>query len=185
MLTSVVACQHVVMIGDHKQLRPKNEHYPLTVEARRGFALNRSLFERLVLTGFPVEQLQVQHRMHPSIARIVSELTYDGKLQNSAKVAKYPSLRGARAGDTLLFINHEFAEDGEAAEKSSGNLAMRSATQSKCNVREAEYTACVVRYLLLQNYRSDQIVGKESFLSFFFFFFHFNAFARLQHFYTL
>jgi len=41
------------MIGDHKQLRPKCQHYPLAVEPNRGFDLNRSLFERLAIApGF-------------------------------------------------------------------------------------------------------------------------------------
>jgi superfamily I DNA and/or RNA helicase len=41
-------CQHLIMIGDHQQLRPKVEHYPLQKESKCGFDLNVSLFERLV-----------------------------------------------------------------------------------------------------------------------------------------
>jgi superfamily I DNA and/or RNA helicase len=60
-------CKHVIMIGDHKQLRPKAEHYPLTVESGRGHNLNKSLFERLA-TRLPVAALSTQWRMHPDIA---------------------------------------------------------------------------------------------------------------------
>lgn len=37
--------KRLIMIGDHKQLRPKAQHYPLTVESGRDYDLNRSLFE--------------------------------------------------------------------------------------------------------------------------------------------
>jgi superfamily I DNA and/or RNA helicase len=54
--------QHLIMIGDHKQLRPKVEHYSLSVQAGQGHSLNVSLFERLVLAGLPCATLAVQHR---------------------------------------------------------------------------------------------------------------------------
>lgn len=54
--------QHLIMIGDHKQLRPKVEHYDLSVQAGQGHSLNVSLFERLVLAGLPCATLAVQHR---------------------------------------------------------------------------------------------------------------------------
>jgi hypothetical protein len=41
------ACEHLIMIGDHKQLRPKVEFYPLQKESGRGHDFNVSLFERL------------------------------------------------------------------------------------------------------------------------------------------
>lgn len=51
-LTSLSAnIKHVILIGDHKQLRPKTECYELTVEAGKSFDLNRSLFERLIMEG--------------------------------------------------------------------------------------------------------------------------------------
>ncbi len=43
-------CEHLILIGDHKQLRPKVEHYPLQKESEKGYNLNVSLFERLVDT---------------------------------------------------------------------------------------------------------------------------------------
>ena len=48
MLTSIGdSVKHVIMIGDHKQLRPTAECHDLSVERGLGYALNRSLFERL------------------------------------------------------------------------------------------------------------------------------------------
>lgn len=49
----------LILIGDHKQLRPKAEVYDLTVQAGKGYRLNMSLFERLVLEGYPHSVLAV------------------------------------------------------------------------------------------------------------------------------
>lgn len=61
----------LLFTGDHKQLRPKVEHYELSVQAGRGHSLNVSLFERLVQAGMPHATLAVQHRMHPDISRLI------------------------------------------------------------------------------------------------------------------
>ncbi len=51
-LTSLSAnVKHVILIGDHKQLRPKVECYDLQVESGQMLDLNMSLFERLILQG--------------------------------------------------------------------------------------------------------------------------------------
>lgn len=44
--------KQLVLIGDHKPLRPK-VHHDLRVEKGDGYDLNRSLFERLILKGYP------------------------------------------------------------------------------------------------------------------------------------
>lgn len=54
------ATKHLVLIGDHKQLRPKVENFDLTLVSRQGYNLDRSLFERLVLSGRPAVSLEVQ-----------------------------------------------------------------------------------------------------------------------------
>ena len=52
--------KHLILIGDHKQLRPKLEHYPLSVEAPHcDFNFNISLFERLIKSGMEHGTLQV------------------------------------------------------------------------------------------------------------------------------
>lgn len=53
--------KQLVLIGDHKQLRPKVETYDLSVQAGKGYTLNVSLFERLVLGGYPHATLEVCH----------------------------------------------------------------------------------------------------------------------------
>ena len=48
--------QHLILIGDHKQLRPKTNDHILA----RDYHLDISLFERLVTNGFPHTTLQLQ-----------------------------------------------------------------------------------------------------------------------------
>ncbi|POR37531.1 NFX1-type zinc finger-containing protein 1, partial [Tolypocladium paradoxum] len=53
-LTAMVpTVEQLILIGDHKQLRPKVNNYALSVEKGDGFDLNRSLFERMILQGAP------------------------------------------------------------------------------------------------------------------------------------
>ena len=69
----------IILIGDTAQLPPliasvdKNEF----LESEK-----LSLFERLIKSGHPTEQLQVQYRMHPDIGDFVSREFYEGSLIN-------------------------------------------------------------------------------------------------------
>src|SRR5947207_6157264 len=85
--------KQLVLIGDHKQLRPKVNNYNLTVEKGAGFDLNRSMFERLVVRGFPHTTLSKQHRMCPEISRLIRHLTYPDLL-DAEKTQNRPKLRG-------------------------------------------------------------------------------------------
>ncbi|KIJ59315.1 hypothetical protein HYDPIDRAFT_140803 [Hydnomerulius pinastri MD-312] len=97
----------MILIGDHKQLRPKVNSYQLTVEKGDGFDLNRSLFERLVLKGFPHETLSTQHRMRPEISAFIRELTYP-ELQNTyeaqmvLKIMRYLAQQGYKSEDIVI-----------------------------------------------------------------------------------
>lgn len=68
--------RHVIMIGDHQQLRPKVETYHLTAAAMTGYDLNVSLFERLIKGGMAHAVLETQHRMRPEISSIARHMTY-------------------------------------------------------------------------------------------------------------
>ncbi|RKP19365.1 hypothetical protein ROZALSC1DRAFT_22345 [Rozella allomycis CSF55] len=70
------SCKQIIMIGDHKQLRPKINLYNLSVESGNGHDLNKSLFERLVSNDYPHVCLDTQHRMRPEISECVRLLTY-------------------------------------------------------------------------------------------------------------
>nr|KAG5702199.1 hypothetical protein BaRGS_033911 [Batillaria attramentaria] len=69
--------RQVVLIGDHKQLRPI-----ITCQAAADMGLDQSLFERLYKTRsrIPKTFLSEQYRMHPKICEFPSEEFYNGKL---------------------------------------------------------------------------------------------------------
>ena len=56
------------------------------------FDLNVSLFERMILNGFPLAGLEEQHRMGPPIASVVSRVFYP-QLRNHPAVERYPDIR--------------------------------------------------------------------------------------------
>jgi hypothetical protein len=109
-------------------LRPKVNNYTLTVEKGEGYDLNRSLFERLVLKGYPHKTLQMQHRMRPEISSLVRELTYKD-LTDAPKTQNRPDLRGVR--DNLVFINHAVPESDDNMIEERRDLAAKSSKQNK------------------------------------------------------
>ncbi len=148
-LTSIsLSCKHLIMIGDHKQLRPKAEHYPLTVESRRGYDLNRSLFERLA-TILPLSTLGVQHRMHPDISAIPRLITYP-ELRDAPHVSDQPAVKGLQG--RVVFVNHTQPEDQR------DKLIDKAESVSKTNQHEVGMVVATVRYLLQQGYRPSDLV---------------------------
>lgn len=49
---------------------------PVQSESGQGYNMDVSLFERLVVQGFPVATLEVQRRMRPTIARCIKNTIY-------------------------------------------------------------------------------------------------------------
>ena len=143
--------QQLVLIGDHKQLRPKVNH-GLSVEKGEGYDLNRSLFERLVLKGFPHQTLIQQHRMRPEISSLVRSLTYPS-ICDAPKTQGRSNVRGLR--DNLVFISHTHPEvdSNEAA-----NWLEMSSISSKQNQFEVDLVLKIVRYLAQQGYGTDDVV---------------------------
>lgn len=145
-LTSLSAStEHLMLIGDHKQLPPKVEQYNLTTTSGGGYNLDCSLFERLVMQGHPSVALEVQHRMRPSISALISEQTYP-TLKDHRSVQQYPNVKGVTKN--VVFVDHDVPEDGVEGEAST----------TKTNIFEAEFAVEIVRYFLLQGYNADQIV---------------------------
>ena len=128
--------QHLILIGDHKQLRPKPNEYELA----KKYNLDVSLFERLVRNGFPHATLEYQHRMRPEIAELVKPHIYT-TLSNHEAVLSYPDVRGVSTN--LFFINHcqEEREDDNHT--------------SHSNAHEASYLVSLCRYLLQQRLHSS------------------------------
>ena len=142
--------KQLIMIGDHKQLRPKCS-YELSVEQGDGFDLNRSLFERLVLKGFPHVTLTQQHRMRPEISSLIRHLTYPD-LTDAESTLNREDLRGFR--DNVVFVNHSHPE----LELKNSRESQDSRTSSKQNEFEGQMILKCVRYLAQQGYTSDKMV---------------------------
>ncbi|RYP33869.1 hypothetical protein DL768_011074 [Monosporascus sp. mg162] len=99
--------KQLILIGDHKQLRPK-VNFALSVEKGDGYDLNRSLFERLVVRGYPHHTLLQQHRMRPELADFVRELTYPN-LVDARSTKSRPNIKGLQ--DNIIFLNHAHNEE--------------------------------------------------------------------------
>jgi len=143
--------KQLVLIGDHKQLRPK-VHYDLSVEKGEGYDLNRSLFERLVLRGYPHQILFQQHRMRPELSALVRQLTYPDLIDAPSTQGR-PNLKGFE--DNLIFVNHS---ETEIDLTDVPDWRDNTSTSSKKNMFEAKMTLKCVRYLGQQGYRTDNIV---------------------------
>lgn len=96
-------CTQLILIGDHKQLRPMISNYDLAKDF-----LDVSLMERLVKNGIAQNtknwtQLKVQHRMRPDIAKLICPVIYD-ELENHSDVTKYPNVVGCTKN--LFFVHH-------------------------------------------------------------------------------
>ncbi|KAG9613201.1 P-loop containing nucleoside triphosphate hydrolase protein, partial [Aureobasidium melanogenum] len=141
--------KQLIMIGDHKQLRPF-VNYELSVEKGDGYDLNRSMFERLVLKGYPQQVLAQQHRMRPEISDLVRKLTYPD-LIDAPKTQHRLDLRGF--SDNVAFVNHDQPEDTASEDPATVNVRT-----SKRNTFEAEMAFKTVKYLLQQKYNASSIV---------------------------
>ncbi|KAF2139493.1 uncharacterized protein K452DRAFT_320165 [Aplosporella prunicola CBS 121167] len=144
--------KQLILIGDHQQLRPKVSNYALTVERGDGYDLNKSLFERLILSGFPHTTLREQHRMHPEISSLVRRLTYP-ELLDAPSTKNRPPVRGLQ--NRVIFFNHQHPEDemkGVADRRDQGSSVSRE------NLYEVEMVWKIVRYLGQQGYGTDKQV---------------------------
>ncbi|KAK4141737.1 helicase required for RNAi-mediated heterochromatin assembly 1 [Dichotomopilus funicola] len=155
--------RQIVLIGDHKQLRPKIANYALSVERGDGFDLNRSLFERLVLLDHPHVRhatLHKQHRMAPELSQFARKLTYPNLL-DGPNTANRPAILGLR--DRVIFLHHTRPEDIDTQLRDRRDHTAAANTDpgikaSKRNQFEAEMVLRTVRYLFQQGYAPDEVV---------------------------
>ena len=130
-------CQHLILIGDHKQLRPSANVYKLGIK----YHLTCSLFERLVMNDFPYVTLERQHRMRPEIAdfaRIIYPL-----LKDDDSVLDQDHIMGVNSN--VFFLNH--------CEQETQDSELMSAS----NKHEAAFLAKFCLYLIQQGYSKQQI----------------------------
>lgn len=146
--------EQLILIGDHKQLRPKVNNYALTIEKGDGYDLNCSMFERLVRKGFPHQALTEQHRMRPEISNLIRQLDIYPDLRDAPGTKNRPDVRGFQ--DNLIFVNHDHEEDEN--KKFKGGLNESGHKSSKQNSHEADMVLNCVRYLGQQGYGTKDLV---------------------------
>eukprot|EP00920_Eleutheroschizon_duboscqi_P018777 GHVT01044563.1.p1 GENE.GHVT01044563.1~~GHVT01044563.1.p1 ORF type:complete len:213 (+),score=39.89 GHVT01044563.1:469-1107(+) len=124
-------CERLVLIGDHKQLRP-------TVVARSAVkkGLGLSLLERLVRRGFEPIMLNEQRRCHPTIAQVASRLFYGGRLATHRALLASPpyAVKGIAwpfSGMRILFVDTVGRTTEEKVKTSRANL--KSEMRSQCD----------------------------------------------------
>ncbi|KAK4872927.1 hypothetical protein RN001_014956 [Aquatica leii] len=130
-------CKHLILIGDHQQLRPSTSNYYI----EKHFNLGISLFERMVRNNLHCHVLGVQHRMRPEFANLIVPAIYP-KLENHISVQNFPKIAGIVK--SLYFIDHEFEEE-------------ESADSSKLNQHEAKFLIALARYLIQNGYKPEEI----------------------------
>ncbi|XP_067650930.1 NFX1-type zinc finger-containing protein 1-like [Haliotis asinina] len=130
-------CQHLILIGDHQQLRPN----PTVYELARKYNLDISLFERLVKNGLHHVTLELQHRMRPEISVLMKHIY--PKLKDDISVSKCNSIRGV--DKNVFFLSHQHREHHV------------NGTMSKSNEHEACFIVALCRYFLLQGYKASDI----------------------------
>ncbi|RTE73083.1 hypothetical protein BHE90_012479 [Fusarium euwallaceae] len=144
--------EHLIQIGDHKQLRPQISSHSLSLETRSGLAwqLDRSQFERRAvgepgLPPAPVAQLNVQRRMRPEISQLLRRVY--PSLRDHESVFNLPDVIGMR--HNLFWLGHPYAE----VTRPSGTRMT-----SHSNQWEVEMATALVRHLARQGqYKSSDI----------------------------
>lgn len=146
------SCKQLVMIGDHKQLKPKIDNYRLQKESRNGFDLNVSMFERLVIapeTGIPVIPLTVQHRMRPEISRIIRGMALYNELEDHKSTEGRNHVAGV--ANDVVFIDHRHPEKLDEETAAVG-------METKVNIYEVDMVVSIAKYIIQQGqYSADQV----------------------------
>ena len=132
--------QQLVLIGDHKQLRPKPNSYDLEVK----YGLAVSLFERMVKNGIDYVTLGVQHRMRPEISSLIHPSIYP-ELKDHKSVTNYENVRGI--AKNVFMVSHTQPEKSEQGNDATTHI----------NEFEAKYLVALCCHLLKQGYQPHQI----------------------------
>ncbi|KAF5018987.1 hypothetical protein F66182_9005 [Fusarium sp. NRRL 66182] len=144
--------KQLILIGDHKQLRPKVSNYKLTKEKGEGYDLNVSLFERLVGQGRDFTALEEQHRSHPDISQYPRMLAYP-ELKDVQSTLDRAPIRGLKS--RVTFVHHERPED---TMEDVGERRDPTAKASKKNTHEALMVLKMIRYLSQNGYKTENMV---------------------------
>ncbi|CAG8694962.1 10547_t:CDS:2 [Funneliformis mosseae] len=148
------ATQHIILIGDPNQLRPRIATYSLSMESKEGknYQLDKSLFERLVSGDKAAKigkvQLLTQRRMRKNEISDLVRYTLYPDLIDGENTAKYSNIRGSK--HNVYFIDHKFPEDD-----TGGDFA----TQSHVNQYEVKMVVEMVKYFVRNGYTKPEDIA--------------------------
>ncbi|KAF5601548.1 NFX1-type zinc finger-containing protein [Fusarium subglutinans] len=116
LISSIIpGIEHLIQIGDEKQLRPQIANCKLGVDndSEKKWQLDRSQFERRAagepgLSPVPFVQLNVQRRMRPEISQLINS-SYP-ELQDHPSVRDFPNVVGMRRN--VFWLDHKKFEGG-------------------------------------------------------------------------
>ncbi|XP_076068567.1 NFX1-type zinc finger-containing protein 1-like [Oratosquilla oratoria] len=132
------SCQHLIMIGDHQQLRPSTNAFELATK----YGLETSLFERMINNNVQYETLASQHRMRPTISELLVPSIYPS-LQDDPSVHDYPDVMGLEKN--VFFVTHQYPEKTPINDDSYENEF------------EGQFIMALCRHLMLQGYSPNDI----------------------------
>ncbi len=144
--------EHLILIGDHKQLKPQVDTY----ELRKNFHFDQSMMERLIKTGIPFKRLRQQNRMRPEFSALLKDI-YPDLEDNLERVKLNRSPECLEK--SLFFWTHAHTEDGCKKNKEDGEQ-----DRSKRNTEEAKMVIALALFLLRNGYRPSQITLLASYL---------------------
>ncbi|PAA46420.1 hypothetical protein BOX15_Mlig016543g4 [Macrostomum lignano] len=129
--------EQLILIGDHKQLRPQTESYKLA----KDYHLDVSMMERLIANGIKYDQLELQSRMKPELSILLRDI--------------YPNLRDnlevvSRDLQPRCFTVPTFFWTHRELESTSGG-------HGATNMEEAQRCVRLAMFLILQGCDPDRI----------------------------
>ena len=134
--------EHLILIGDHKQLRPQVDTYELC----RNFHFDVSMMERLIESGFPFKSLKKQNRMRPELSELLRDI-YPDLEDNLPVVSENEPLNCI--GKSLFFWNHNNPEKKD---------------RTYTNIKEAERIVALVIFILRSGCNPSEITVLAAYL---------------------
>jgi hypothetical protein len=134
--------EHLILIGDHKQLRPQVDTYELCTN----YQFDKSMMERLIDSRFPYKTLTKQNRMRPEFSALLKDI-YPKLQDNLELVLKNEPLKCI--AKSMFFWAH-------------GDPEKRDRTYT--NAKEAERIMALVVYLLWSGCRPSEITVLAAYL---------------------
>ncbi|XP_070600520.1 3'-5' exoribonuclease HELZ2 [Erythrolamprus reginae] len=146
-LVKLKMLEKVVLLGDHKQLRPVVQS-----DFCKKLGMEKSLFERYHKQAL---MLNIQYRMHRDICKFPSEIFYHDKLLTSPMITRGSSTlyyRSELECTPILFGHIEGRETSLVVSTEEGN------ENSKANLEEVQQVARIAKQLTLdKTTRPDEI----------------------------